>query len=333
MVAEKTRRNLLIQRKYLCIIPFSGCPWLAAGSYFHPTFAAFNMPTKTHLRIGGVPEHFNLPWQLAAERDIFSAHGIDLAWTVYAGGTGAMTQALNKGELDIAVLLTEGFISAAHQGLKARIAKVYIETPLVWGIYTGANSRIQDLQTAKNPKYAISRLGSGSHLMAMIHARQSGRTISEKDLVVVNSLHGAVDTLVRNEAQLFYWEKFMTRPHVKSGELNLIGEFSAPWSSFLIIASDHVLKTRAESVQQVLQLMNAECISFKQDNSSVVHLRKRFDMSLQEARTWLKNTQWNYDYRVSESSLINARQALATIGQCSDDLKVSKLCAPWLKLI
>jgi hypothetical protein len=35
------------------------------------------MKAKESLRVGGVPEHFNLPWQLAAERDVFSAHDID----------------------------------------------------------------------------------------------------------------------------------------------------------------------------------------------------------------------------------------------------------------
>jgi sulfonate transport system substrate-binding protein len=288
---------------------------------------------KSTIRIGGVPEHFNLPWQLAAERDIFSSEEIDLAWTVYAGGTGAMTKALNNGELDIAVLLTEGFVSAASQGLKAKIAKVYIETPLVWGIYTGANAKIKTAEDAIDGKYAISRFGSGSHLMAMIHARQRQYDLQENNFNVVNSLHGAVDSLVRNESQLFYWEKFMTRPHVHSGELKLVGEFSAPWSSFLIIASEQVLKQKADVIQHLLQIMNAECIAFKQDNSSVIHLKKKFDMSMQEARTWLKNTQWNYDYSVEKQSLNNSKDALVSISMCDPKLRVDKLCASWLKLI
>jgi sulfonate transport system substrate-binding protein len=289
--------------------------------------------TKSHIRIGGVPEHFNLPWQLAAEHDIFSSEGIDLAWTMYAGGTGAMTKALDNGELDIAILLTEGFISAANQGLKAKVAKVYIESPLVWGIYTGANSKVKTVFSNRHAQYAISRFGSGSHLMAMIHAKQQGKLLTEKDFSVVNSLYGAAESLVKNETQLFYWEKFMTRPHVKSGELNLIGEFSAPWSSFLIIASDAVIKSKPEVVQRLLKVMNAELISFKQDNSSVIHIRKKFDMSMTEARNWIKNTQWNYDYNMEEQSLINSRDALSSIAMCNAKLKVEKLCAPWLKMI
>ncbi len=76
------------------------------------------------IKIGGVPEHFNLPIQMAIERDEFQQHGVDLLWTYYPGGTGAMTKALAEGELDLAILLTEGFVLAANNGLSARIVKV-----------------------------------------------------------------------------------------------------------------------------------------------------------------------------------------------------------------
>jgi sulfonate transport system substrate-binding protein len=288
--------------------------------------------TDTLLRIGGVPEHFNLPWQLAAERDIFSSLGINMAWTVYAGGTGAMTKALQSGELDVAILLTEGFLAAAHQGLQAKIAKVYIDTPLVWGIYSGAGSRLTTLQHHDSPKFAISRKGSGSHLMSTIDATQRGEDIHEDQWTIVNSLHGAMESLARNETHYFYWEKFMTRPFVQQGIVNLVGEFSAPWSSFLIVVSEQALATKSVKIQTMLQVMNAECISFKQDNASAIYLGKRFDMSLAEARQWLRTTQWNYDYRLNLDYLNNARGALATSNLCAADLDLAKLCAPWVVL-
>lgn len=287
----------------------------------------------TTIRIGGVPEHFNLPWQLAAEKDVFSAEKINFTWTVYAGGTGAMTKALNNGELDVAILLTEGYVSAINQGLKAKIAKVYIDSPLIWGIYTGMDSGINGMEDSLNAKYAISRFGSGSHLMAMIHAGQLGRTLSEDDFLVVNSLHGAMESLKQNDTGIFYWEKFMTRPYVKSGNARLIGEFSAPWSSFLIVVSDRFLEKSSHVLEKTLQIMNAECITFKQDNSSAVYLSKRFDMSLAEARTWLMDTHWNYDYNVRRVGLENARDSLAAIGMCDKNLIVDQLGAPWITIV
>lgn len=287
----------------------------------------------TTIRIGGVPEHFNLPWQLAAEKDVFSAEKINFTWTVYAGGTGAMTKALNNGELDVAILLTEGYVSAINQGLKAKIAKVYIDSPLIWGIYTGMDSGINGMEDSLNAKYAISRFGSGSHLMAMIHAGQLGRTLSEDDFLVVNSLHGAMESLKQNDTGIFYWEKFMTRPYVKSGNARLIGEFSAPWSSFLIVVSDRFLEKSSHVLEKTLQIMNAECITFKQDNSSAVYLSKRFDMSLAEARTWLMDTHWNYDYNVRRVGLENARDSLAAIGMCDENFIVDQLGAPWITIV
>ena len=46
------------------------------------------------LRIGGVPEHFNLPWHLALEARRFEALGIEVTWRDYPGGSGAMAKAL-----------------------------------------------------------------------------------------------------------------------------------------------------------------------------------------------------------------------------------------------
>ena len=42
------------------------------------------------LQIGGVPEHFNLPWQLAAEQGLFAKKSLAINWHYYKGGTGEM---------------------------------------------------------------------------------------------------------------------------------------------------------------------------------------------------------------------------------------------------
>jgi len=42
--------------------------------------------TKTHIRIGGVPEHFNLPIHQIKENGKFDQHGISMEWTDFYGG-------------------------------------------------------------------------------------------------------------------------------------------------------------------------------------------------------------------------------------------------------
>ena len=78
------------------------------------------------LRVGGVPEHFNLPWRLAIEEGKFKAADIELHWSDMTGGTGQMIKGLQAGSLDIAVLLTEGITRAILKGLDAKIIAVYV---------------------------------------------------------------------------------------------------------------------------------------------------------------------------------------------------------------
>ncbi len=49
--------------------------------------------------LGGVPEHFNLPWHMGIEKGKFSKKGVDLKWLDFPDGTGAMCQALRDKKL------------------------------------------------------------------------------------------------------------------------------------------------------------------------------------------------------------------------------------------
>lgn len=281
---------------------------------------------NNHIKIGGVTEHFNLPWNLAVEQNKFAGHGVNLQWEFFPGGTGVMTAALKSGELDLAILLTEGFISAAANGLKAKVVKEYITSPLGWGIFTGAKSQFYSIYNRLPKKYAVSKLGSGSHLMAMIHAEQRGEKIKPEDLVEVRSMDGAAESLLKNETQIFYWEKYTTKPFVENGTLRMIGEFSAPWSSFLIVASDAALSQKREAIERVLEVINTESKAFVVSPLSVYLLVKRFNMSETDARTWLHATEWSDDYTVRLRGLENAKQALLKTGSVKTDLNVEELC-------
>jgi sulfonate transport system substrate-binding protein len=265
------------------------------------------------IKIGGVPEHFNLPWQLAIEQQLFEKHNIHVDWNYYAGGTGEMVAALKNNELDLAILLTEGFLSAVSKGLQAVVVKEYISSPLVWGIFTGSHSGIKSVYDESAKKIAISRPGSGSHLMALIHAEQRGESITDYELVEIKSLQGAVHSLVNNETDLFYWEKYTTKAHVESGELKMIGEFSAPWSSFLVTANKSILAEKGEQILTVLALMNDFCIDFVKDFNSTIELQKRFHLTEAEVKTWLAQTIWNTSFSLRKQGLRNAIDSLQKI--------------------
>ncbi len=288
---------------------------------------------SNEIKIGGVTEHFNLPWNLAAEQNKFQQAGLDLNWKFFPGGTGVMTEALRTGELDLAILLTEGFISAAAKGLKAKIVKEYITSQLGWGIFTGAKSQFYSVYNRLPKKYAISKLGSGSHLMALIHAEQRGEKISGEDLIEIKSMDGAMSSLSKNETQIFYWEKYTTKPFVEDGTVRMVGEFSAPWSSFLIVARDNVLQTKRSAIQKILKVINEESAHFVSSPQTVRLLQERFKLSEADAYTWLLSTVWSSDYTVRLRGLENAKQALLKIGSVSADLNVEDLCDTGITLV
>ena len=122
------------------------------------------------LQIGGVPEHFNLPWYLTLRDKEYTKEGINLRWKDYPGGTGAMCKALREKKIDMAVILTEGIVRDIINGNDCKIVQVFVKSPLIWGIHVADSSDYKKVKDLKGTKAAISRFGSGSHLMAYVNA-------------------------------------------------------------------------------------------------------------------------------------------------------------------
>ena len=136
------------------------------------------------IRMGGVPEHFNLPMHLAHELNEFETRGIEIEWTTFRGGTGQMTKALRNDDVDVCILLTEGIIADIIKGNPSKIISNYVTTPLTWGIYTGAKNSLQSYKDVFEKKYGISRFGSGSHLMAIVDANSKSHRLEEDQFEV-----------------------------------------------------------------------------------------------------------------------------------------------------
>ena len=128
----------------------------------------------TVLNVGGVPEHFNAPWYIATTRSDFHARPYSVRWTNFPGGTGAMCAALADGSLDVAVLLADGIVASTLSGNTARVIGTYVASPLYWGIHVHADSDHQTPEDLAGAPFAISRFGSGSHLMTYVEAHARG---------------------------------------------------------------------------------------------------------------------------------------------------------------
>ena len=288
---------------------------------------------NTTIRMGGVPEHFNFPWQLAQDYGFFEKENIDFKWSFYSAGTGAMVKALEAGELDMAILLTEGAVSAIIKGLQAKIVKQYITSPLIWGIHTGNHSGIENIGACEGRKYAISRFGSGSHLMAMIDAEVRNKKIEEKAFVLVENMPGAIQSLEANQSQVFFWEKYTTKPNVDNGYLRRIGEFITPWSCFQIVASDEILAKHPDKVEAILKTINFTCKQFMTADNSIDMILTHFDMKPEDALAWFYSTEWNTDYTISEKMLENVMYALRKIGNIQQEMKPKELVGKNVKLV
>ncbi|MFH6942488.1 substrate-binding domain-containing protein [Flavobacterium sp. FlaQc-50] len=245
------------------------------------------------VKIVGVPEHFNLPWQLCIENGEFEAENIDLQWKNIPEGTGKMCQMLRDEEADIAVILTEGIVKDIAAGNPAKIVQIYVQSPLIWGIHVAAKSDFQELKDLKNKKAAISRLGSGSQLMAYVNANEQGWKTDDLKFEIVNTIDGAVEALTNGTADYFMWEHFMTKPLVDQGIFRRIGDCPTPWPSFVITVRDEFLRKNSKTVEKVLEIINKTTYDFKQIPNIDQTLSELFNQKIEDIQDWLQLTQWS----------------------------------------
>ncbi len=264
------------------------------------------------INIIGVPEHFNFPWHLAIEEGAFEARGIDLQWTDVPEGTGKMCQLLESNKADIAIILTEGILKSITEGNPSKIVQTYIASPLTWGIHVGANSSFNALDELKGTKAAISRYGSGSHLMAYVNAEQQGWNTNDLQFEVINNLDGAVTALTDGKADYFMWEHFTTKPLVTDGTFRRVADCPTPWPCFVIAASEKMLSEEEAVLKHILEIINNYTIDFKQIPSIDRTLANRYEQELEDIQTWLSKTQWS-EGLIKEATITKVQDQLLSL--------------------
>ncbi len=270
------------------------------------------------IKIAGVPEHFNLPWHLCIEDGEFNTVGIDLQWTDVPEGTGKMCQMLRTGATDIAVLLTEGIVKDITEGNSAKIVQIYVQSPLIWGIHVAMKSPYHNLPDVENKKVAISRMGSGSHLMSLVNASNQKWKTENLQFEIVNTIDGAVDSLTNGKADYFMWERFMTQPLVDQKIFRRIAECPTPWPCFVIAVRNELLESDPKIIQQILDIINTTTQEFKEIPSIDRTLAMKYKLELTAVQEWLTLTRW------SQKQI--TKEALDKILKVLSDLKlVSKI--------
>jgi ABC-type nitrate/sulfonate/bicarbonate transport system substrate-binding protein len=245
------------------------------------------------LKVGGVPEHFNYPWYITLKNKEYTQQNINLRWKDFSGGTGDMCAALRDGSLDIAIVLTEGIIKDIAAGNPSKIVQTYVQSPLIWGIHVEKSSKFKKMEDLEHAKIAISRFGSGSHLMAIVNAYNQNWDVSKLQFVEIGNLQGGIDALKNGTADYFMWEHFTTKPLVDEGIFRRIDNCPTPWPCFVIAVRDEILANHLEDVKKVLNIINAETRIFKKKNGIAATLSTRYQQKLEDIIEWLKITEWN----------------------------------------
>uniref|UniRef100_A0A0G4HFJ5 Ca3427-like PBP 2 domain-containing protein n=1 Tax=Chromera velia CCMP2878 TaxID=1169474 RepID=A0A0G4HFJ5_9ALVE len=271
-----------------------------------------------NLRFGGVPEHFNAPFQIALERGFFREAAIDFSWTDFPGGSGQMSKALEGDEVDVCCVLSEAGVLAATRAPSALcLVGTYVDSPLTWGIHVKTDSAYERPEDLQGKVFGISRWGSGSHLIAFVEARQRGWEPGEMRFLPVGDLEGARKSMQEGEIDGFLWEKFTTKHLTDSGEWRRIGNTVTPWPCFVVLARRTVADAHSAEIQTVLEITSRICEEIKRPSEFrqwTEFFSSRYGNSLEDAAEWLSGVKWRCQASVDSSLVSQCSQYLREVG-------------------
>jgi len=274
------------------------------------------MSSSPPLRIGYVPEHYLLPLHLAKPKFHFSVELIP-----FPSGTGHMISSLGSDSIDLAIGLTEGWVagllSPQGQTLKGySIVGSWVENPLRWAIVTGRKreniNTVGDLRS--HSRVGVSRMGSGSHIMAFVLAQQenwfSGRSAAPESerslsLVALGPFADLRDGVAGKDGQepqadFFMWEHFTTKPYFAGDDtpLKKIGEIYTPWPSWHIAASSKTFPDpeNDDRLAQLFTTLDQGIDQFRSSPEDAVRLLGTGELGClyneEDAREWLKSAKF-----------------------------------------
>lgn len=272
------------------------------------------------LRIIGVPEHFNYPIQLLLKSQPFEGQGIHIQWIDESRGSGQMNQALRNDEADFGILLTESFLKDVEAGNPSKMIGYHVESPLNWGIHIRADSSFTSLSDLKKKHFLVSRMGSGSHLMALVLSKREGWKPEELSFEIVGNMDGAKEAMDNGTEGIFLWEKYTTAPMVKNGSMKRIGEVPSPWPCFVMVASDKALSQFGNMIFEVRDEIYKNSKALIESPNRVNTLADFYHLDSTDIEKWLEQTRWSAEAKVSGSELKKAMKTMQELGILQNDL-------------
>ncbi|KAI7904967.1 uncharacterized protein BX663DRAFT_501197 [Cokeromyces recurvatus] len=217
-----------------------------------------------------------------------------------------MTSKLQDKSLDLAIALTEGLVAGISKGQDwYKIIGTFVDAPLCWALSTGKNARYTSIDSLNKTNVAISRYGSGSHIMAFVLADQQDWQEQPFEFTVLNNFKAMRDAVNDGTSDFFMWERFTTKPYHDSGEVKKIGSITPDWPAFMFAAHTDILRDNVEVFQKVLKAINHATREFvEQQDESVKLIMKMLKYPEEDVREWFKTVHYATDHKqVSRQAL------------------------------
>jgi hypothetical protein len=150
--------------------------------------------------------------------------------------------------------------------------------------------------------------------MAVLHARAQTWPIERLTLVTVGDLSGAVAAFAEDRADVFFWEKLMTKPLVDAGRFRRVGEFEAPWPAFVVCAADRLDADRRAALARAVALALDEARALRARPDAAQLIARRYGLRETDVVEWLATTRWSERVGVSIEHVGPACMALGALG-------------------
>jgi cyclopropane fatty-acyl-phospholipid synthase-like methyltransferase len=246
------------------------------------------------MKIGGVPEHYNAPFRKSLNNGSSSL----FSWQDFPSGTGALLEALEAKEIDLAIVLTEGAVRHAITKKSIQILGKFVANPLPWGVHvrdidsmTALNDRLAGI--GPSVKFGISRYGSGSHLMAVVHAKKFAHNDSSFEFVVVNTMAGASEAMKKGEIDVFLWDIPTASKYTREGVWKVIGTVTADWPAFVFVIRKDPIGLFMDHIARIMKSVFANAASLMDSpDASVKYLCDEYKLLEPQAREFLSTIKW-----------------------------------------
>lgn len=289
------------------------------------------------LRIAYIPEHFSTPLFLAKEQGYYQ--DLDIEFIPVIEGSGRLIKLLNSNEVDIAIGLTEAFVSDIAKGNEIyKLIGTYVESPLCWAVSSGIDrSDFNQLSDLQGKKIGVSRIGSGSYIMSFVLGLQekfSQPFFSDHPILSnfknlrdsVNKKFDKDDELANSDA--FMWEHFTSKKYYDAKEIKKIGEIYTPWPSWVITCNSQLLNENQVKIEQFLNAINKGIEYFwANQDESTSHIANNLDYTKADAEQWIKTVKFNTEVGKApinwETVVENTAKVLHTAGVLDQDEKLT----------